>query len=156
MTTTLPEIEDMISEVEILAILEEIWGSLITGDEVLIPVRVDVPADGLSAWVLIVGPWSGSVVISAPRPMAEAFTREMLTMGPEEELTHEDLTDACGEVANVLGGNIKSLLHEGSLLGLPQTGPSTEAPGGRVVCRADVLWRGEPFSAPTADDYRKD
>jgi len=62
-----------------------------------------------------------------------------------DELEAEDVDDALGELANVVGGNVKAALPGPSTLGLPQVG---EAPGVRNpedVCRLEVLWRGQPL-----------
>ena len=61
-------------------------------------------------------------------------------------LEDEDVVDAFGEIANVVGGNVKAALPGSSGLSLPDVGhaPAPRNPGD--VCRVDLLWRGETVS----------
>ena len=139
---TIPE---LIDEATVEAIAGEAWVALVGEDEVLVPVPGDLPADTLSAWVDVVGPWTGSVVLTTGRQTAADLTRALLGQAAPELLDHEDVADAFGEIANVVGGNVKAALPGPSTLGLPQVG---EAPGVRNpedVCRLEVLWRGQPL-----------
>ena len=135
----------LIDEATVEAIATEAWIALVGEDEVLVPVSGDLPADALSAWVDVVGPWTGSVVLTTGRQTAADLTRALLGQAAPELLDHEDVADAFGEIANVVGGNVKAALPGPSTLGLPQVG---EAPGVRNpedVCRLEVLWRGQPL-----------
>ena len=139
---TIPE---LIDETTVEAIAGEAWVALVGEDEVLVPVPGDLPAETLSAWVDVVGPWTGSVVLTTGRQTAADLTRSLLGEAAPELLDHEDVADAFGEIANVVGGNVKAALPGPSTLGLPQVG---EAPGVRNpedVCRLEVLWRGQPL-----------
>jgi hypothetical protein len=132
---------------EVTSIAGDVWTSLVGFEEQLSPLEqppAHLPLDALSAWVLVVGPWSGSLVVTCAPSTAAALTRAVLRADDDEELTEEDVADALGEVANVIGGNVKSLLVEPSHLGLPQVGPGMEAPAGRVVVQLDLSWRGQP------------
>ena len=65
---------------------------------------------------------------------------------PPTVVDDEDVADALGELANVLGGNIKSVLPGPSALGLPQIG--TAPATGRLddVRRVDGQWRGQSLT----------
>ncbi len=135
----------LLDEATVEAIAGEAWVALVGEDEMLVPVPGDLPADSLSAWVDVVGPWTGSVVLTTGRQTAADLTRALLGEAAPELLDHEDVADAIGEIANVVGGNVKAALPGPSTLGLPQVG---EAPGVRNpedVCRLEVLWRGQPL-----------
>ena len=139
---TIPE---LIDEATVEAIAGEAWVALVGEDEVLVPLPGDLPAETVSAWVDVVGPWTGSVVLTTGRQTAADLTRALLGQAAPELLDHEDVADAFGEIANVVGGNVKAALPGPSTLGLPQVG---EAPGVRNpedVCRLEVLWRGQPL-----------
>ena len=139
---TIPE---LIDEATVEAIAGEAWVALVGEDEVLVPLPGDLPAETVSAWVDVVGPWTGSVVLTTGRRTAEELTRALLREHSPEVLADEDVADAFGEIANVVGGNVKAALPGPSTLGLPQVG---EAPGVRNpedVCRLEVLWRGQPL-----------
>jgi hypothetical protein len=62
---------------------------------------------------------------------------------PPTVVDDEDVADALGELANVLGGNIKSVLPGESRLGLPQIGSAP--PRGRLDDVRSLVgqWRGD-------------
>ena len=68
----------------------------------------------------------------------------MLQLAPAEELADEDVDDVLRELANILGGNVKSLLPGPSTLGLPQTG--TPPRPGTDVRPVGATWRGHPLT----------
>jgi chemotaxis protein CheX len=140
-----PVIGELIDEGTIESIAQEAWISLVGEEEILVPVPVDLPADKISSWVHVVGPWTGTVVMTTGQETAEELCRSLLGPAAPPVLEHEDVADAFGEIANVVGGNVKAALPGPSTLGLPQIG---EAPGVRNpedVCRLEVLWRGQPL-----------
>ena len=141
-----PAIPALIDEATIESIAGEAWIALVGEDEVLVPVPGDLPEDTLSAWVDVVGPWTGSVVLTTGRQTAAELTRALLAEAAPELLDHEDVADAFGEIANVVGGNVKAALPGPSGLSLPQVGeaPGVRNPGDHV--RVDVLWRGQPVA----------
>jgi hypothetical protein len=141
-----PAIAELIDEATVQQLTEQAWLALVGEDEVLVPLPAALPADTCSSWVEIVGPWSGSVVLTCGRDTAVELTRALLREHAPEVLEEEDVDDALGELANVVGGNVKAVLPGPSVLGLPETG--TTPPPGREAdtCRVDVLWRGEPLT----------
>jgi chemotaxis protein CheX len=128
------------------SIADEIWPSLVGDGEAFVPVPVAPPVEAVSAWVTITGPWNGAVVLTCAPATAEALAESVLMTRPPTVVDDEDVADALGELANVLGGNIKSVLPGPSSLGLPQIGsaPST----GRLddVCRVNGQWRGQSLT----------
>jgi hypothetical protein len=58
----------------------------------------------------------------------------------------EDIEDALGELANVVGGNVKAVLPGPSVLGLPEVGVAPEAGRPADTCRVDLLWRGQSLT----------
>jgi chemotaxis protein CheX len=59
-------------------------------------------------------------------------------------LDDEDIEDGLGELANVVGGNVKAVLPGPSVLGLPEIGTAPQACADTV--RADLLWRGQSLT----------
>ena len=57
----------------------------------------------------------------------------------------EDVQDALGEVANVVGGNLKALLPEGSTLSLPVVGYERPTAARPADHEQALLWRGGPL-----------
>jgi hypothetical protein len=143
---TRPVITELIDEATVESIAQDAWIALVGEEEVLVPLPGEPVSDPLASWVDIVGPWTGSVVLTAGRRTAEELTRALLREHSPEVLEDEDVVDAFGEIANVVGGNVKAALPGSSGLSLPDVG---EAPAPRNpldVCRVDLLWRGEPVS----------
>jgi chemotaxis protein CheX len=141
-----PVIGTLIDEATVRSIAGEAWVALVGEDELLIPLPGDLPDDVLSSWVDVVGPWTGSVVITTGRQTAAELTRALLGDYAPEILEHEDVADAFGEIANVVGGNVKAALPGPSALGLPEVGDAPAVRNPEDVVRVDVLWRGQPLS----------
>ena len=141
-----PVITSLIDEATVQSIAEEAWVALVCEDELLVPIPGELPAGVLSAWVDVVGPWTGSVVLTTGRQTAADLTRALLGPAAPELLEHEDVADAFGEIANVVGGNVKAALPGPSALGLPEVGDAPAVRNPDDVVRVDVLWRGQPVS----------
>jgi chemotaxis protein CheX len=141
-----PAMPALIDEATVLSIADEAWVALVGEDELLVPLAGELPADVLSAWVDVVGPWTGSVVLTTGRQTAADLTRALLGAVAPELLEYEDVADAFGEIANVVGGNVKAALPGPSALGLPEVGEAPTVRNPEDVVRIDVLWRGQPVS----------
>jgi hypothetical protein len=141
-----PLITDLIDEATVQSIAEDAWTALVGEDEYLLPMPGELPSDVVSSWVDVVGPWTGTVVLTTGRQTAADLTRALLGDASPEILDHEDVDDAFGEIANVVGGNVKAALPGPSALSLPETGAAPAVRNPADLCRVDVLWRGEPLS----------
>jgi chemotaxis protein CheX len=143
---TAPVITQLLDEATVQEIADQAWSALVGEDELLVPVPGELGPDTLSSWVEIVGPWTGSVVLTCGRGAALELTRALLGEHAPAELEQEDVDDALGELANVVGGNVKAVLPGPSVLGLPEVGPTP--PSGREAdtVRVAVLWRGSPLT----------
>ncbi|GAB3195351.1 hypothetical protein GCM10027261_15410 [Geodermatophilus arenarius] len=141
-----PAVRELIDEATVQGITEQAWCALVGEDEVLVPLPAPLPADTRSAWVEIVGPWTGAVVLTCGRGTAQELTRALLREHAPAALEEEDVDDALGELANVVGGNVKAVLPGPSVLGLPETGATPPAGREADTCRVAVLWRGEPLT----------
>jgi hypothetical protein len=141
-----PLITELIDEATVQSIAEDAWTALVGEDEYLLPMPGELPSDVLSSWVDVVGPWTGTVVLTTGRQTAANLTRALLGDASPEILDHEDVDDAFGEIANVVGGNVKAALPGPSALSLPETGDAPAVRNPADLCRVDVLWRGEPLS----------
>ena len=139
-------ITTILDAASVQAIADDVWTSLVGDGEVLVPLPVPAPEVTVSAWVQITGPWCGAVVVTCDEPTAVALTEGLLRARPPAVIESEDVDDALGELANVLGGNVKSMLPAPSSLGLPQTGPVPPASRPDDVCRVDAQWRGQYLS----------
>jgi chemotaxis protein CheX len=145
-TDAAPQVSTLIDEATVQGIADEAWVALVGEDEFLVPLPGEPVADPLSSWVDIVGPWNGAVVITTGRDTAEELTRCLLREHAPEVLDDEDVEDALGEIANVVGGNVKAVLPGPSVLGLPEIGTAPTAGDPADTCRVEALWRGRPLS----------
>ncbi|TQN40801.1 chemotaxis phosphatase CheX-like protein [Blastococcus colisei] len=140
-------ITELIDEDTVQSIAQEAWSALIGDDEFLVPLPGGLPDDAVSSWVEIVGPWTGAVVLTCGRSTAEALARCLMAEHAPPVLDADDIQDALGELANVVGGNVKAVLPGPSVLGLPEVG--SVPPAGHTAdasadtCRVDLLWRGQ-------------
>jgi hypothetical protein len=141
-----PPITDLMDPATVQVIVDDAWTALVGEDEPLIPLPGQLPADVLSAWVDVVGPWTGSVVLTTGAQTAAELTRALLGETAPELLEYEDVADAFGEIANVVGGNVKAALPGPSGLSLPEVGDAPAVRNPEDLLRVDVLWRGQPLS----------
>ncbi|SSC23341.1 Chemotaxis phosphatase CheX, partial [Klenkia terrae] len=128
----------------VTAVAGEVWSALVGEEEYLVPgYGLDgPPVAGPSAWVTVTGPWNGLVVLTCDQAGTADLTRSVLQMRADEEATEEDVDDVLRELANILGGNVKSLLPGPSVLGLPETGAAPLRASDEDTCRVAASWRG--------------
>ena len=105
-TDASPLVSTMIDEATVQGIADEAWLALVGEDEFLVPLPGEPVVDPVSSWVDIVGPWNGAVVITTGRDTASELTRCLLREHAPEVLEDEDVDDALGEIANVVGGYV--------------------------------------------------
>lgn len=135
---------------EITEFTKAVWSSVLES-ELTSVANVSDPADSgatMTAWVHISGPWNGALVLYCGLDSAQAAAGFMLQMEPGEA-GKEDVADVLGELANMIGGNLKALLPEPATLGLPNVVEGKEysmhLPGSREVTRLGFEWRGAPI-----------
>ncbi len=108
-----------IDETVVHEIVGEIWGSMLELDTA--PIEACEPRDlgrEVRAAVQITGSWEGAVVLECEDAVAAAFTAAMLGLG-EEKPDESDVKDVVGELANMVGGNLKAALGAEARLSLP-------------------------------------
>jgi chemotaxis protein CheX len=128
---------------DVQMVVEEVWTSFLGTED---PHVVGTPADlraGWSAAVTVTGAWEGMVSVELPTTMAEEVCRRMLGV---EDTVDEDVADAVGELVNMIGGNVKSLMPGPSVLSLPvvAAGRVARSSDTTEVCRVDASWAGAP------------
>ena len=107
-------------ETEITEYTESIWNStlelnVVVSDE---DFKAEGKDDTLAACVQITGSWEGTVAVICPMNLAKKVSAIMFGI-EEDSAGKEEIQDAIGELANMTGGNIKSLLPEPCYLSLP-------------------------------------
>ena len=111
----------------------------------LLPVQVSNFVDSVSGMVGLAGNCKGMMAIHAPEEVAMAITGRFL--GLEVDSVDEDVTDAFGELANMLAGNIKMVLDESGkdiTLSVPSYVFGADY---HVECIADSNWVVIPFES---------
>ena len=74
--------------------------------------------DRVTAAVQMAGEWNGAVVFECDRGQACRLAGRFLSMNPPE--TVDDMVrDVLGELANMIGGNLKCVLRPGITLSMP-------------------------------------
>jgi hypothetical protein len=140
-----------VSREQVLEITQEVFTAMLDQGETLTFERFEpVPdfADPLFAWVEMhadseFGAFTGRAVVKTETETAHEITRSLLMLAPDEEVTEADLTDAFGEIANVVGGNVKALIDAVARLTLPQVGATPPAEDNAMFLQDLAIdWRG--------------
>lgn len=72
----------------------------------------------ISALVAISGTWNGAVLVGCSPRLAVRFTCRMFGLD-EVDVSREFVEDTMGELANMVGGNLKSMIPPSNSLSLP-------------------------------------
>jgi len=74
--------------------------------------------DRLTSFVQLTGDWNGAVLLECSRDQACNFAGRILAMQPPETVD-DDVRDVLGELANMIGGNMKCGMTPGVRLSMP-------------------------------------
>jgi chemotaxis protein CheX len=91
--------------------------------------------DQLTSAVHLSGVWNGALLFECDRRQACQFAGRFLSMDPPEAVT-DDVRDVLGELANMIGGNIKSAVAAGLSLSMPSVTDGSDF--GLRVCGSEV------------------
>jgi len=109
--------EPEVARESVVEIVRSVWDSVLA--MALFPSDTVLPIEeGITSCVQISGTWNGVVCARFSLPLARRSAGAMLDLGPSD-LSQDDLRDALGELANMIGGNLKSLLPAPSTLTIP-------------------------------------
>jgi CheY-specific phosphatase CheX len=86
----------------------------------VVPVATPWSPEGerVTATVHVAGSWSGAVVLETTREQACRFTARFLSVETPPAV-NDDVRDVLGELANMIGGNLKTALAPGAALTMP-------------------------------------
>ncbi|MGN6522115.1 MAG: chemotaxis protein CheX [Actinomycetes bacterium] len=140
----------LVTEDVVGSILDDVWESVVLAFDPMPLIPADVPADLLvHGGVSITGDWNGNVVVGTTLAGARALAAGMLMLD-EADLAEADVADVLGELANMVGGNVKALLPTPHSLSLPfvvlQEGASPLLPHSVEAARVDRIWGQHPVS----------
>jgi len=137
----------MIQSEHIQELVESVWSTMLEMQlRVVDTISLDLPGCLVTACVHITGSWEGSVLIQCSEGSAQGLAGRMFGMGTEE-VSAEEVRDAMGELANMVGGNFKGLLSGDCYISLPTvvTGPdySVTVKGAQVLHTVGFDGEGE-------------
>jgi chemotaxis protein CheX len=136
---------------DLAEMVEQVWVSyldpegisplLITGDE--------KAATEVHSTVSITGTWHGHLVYACSNQAARRAAAAFLAM-EADEVGQEDISDVLGELANIVGGNVKAMLPPGCFLSLPTvimaSDTASHYPATERISGLYGAWSGEPVS----------
>jgi chemotaxis protein CheX len=103
---------------EVAQIVESVFGSML-GLETRECEEPWFPSvDRLTAAVHLAGHWNGAVLLECDRCQACRFAGRFLSMDPPDAVD-DVVRDVLGELANMIGGNLKCVLTQGIRLSMP-------------------------------------
>jgi len=142
---------------DVRALIEQTWQTLF-GDVVEFVESADDDRKGLRATVDISGAWSGRVGLHMDSDAALQIACRLLEASPDE-LEPSAILDAAGEMANILAGNLKSMLPQPSSLGLPvvRTGDAIDDDAAAVGANRQsiaIRWSDTPICITVSPDSR--
>ncbi|MEV1289841.1 chemotaxis protein CheX [Micromonospora sp. NPDC049679] len=129
-------------------IVDQVWSSYLDPEGVnpLIVAEIAGDKSDIHASVSITGSWHGHVVVACSTAAAKLAAGAFLAMEPDE-VTEADLIDVLGELANIVGGNVKSMLPAGCFVSLPHVvsapARANHWPAAEQICELAGLWSGE-------------
>jgi chemotaxis protein CheX len=153
--------EFVVGAEDLTAIVTDVWDAFLFEEGGEPPVLATPHArdeEIVHASVGVQGAWVGQIVLELTSASAIRAARTMLDA---DLVTTSDVFDAVGELVNIIGGNIKSLLPPPTTLGLPivvqgrLAGSATH--GAQELCALDLSWTGEPLRLTvwTADTHEE-
>ena len=135
------------TEDDLRVIAEQVWSSYLDtdGSSPLIPMPASDLTTHVTASVSVTGVLRGHVLVSCSDNASRNAAAALLGIDLEE-VTEDDVADALGELANIIGGNVKSLLPEPCALSLPHVhvvGATSKYPAAAEVCQLQGTWLEE-------------
>lgn len=105
--------DDILTEVT-KTVFETMLGLAVEG-----PLDAPALASGHQVAIDITGQWNGALVLTVPETLATLIAAALLG-GAADTLTSDDVLDAMSELANMIGGNVKSIIPGPNELSLPR------------------------------------
>jgi len=113
---TKPNVEVLPSE--LAQIVESVFGTMLNLDVAQCEAPWFPSEDRLTSSIHLAGDWSGAVLLECNEQQACRFAGRFLAMDPPEAVD-DVVRDVLGEMANMIGGNLKCILSPGIQLSMP-------------------------------------
>ena len=112
-------------QIDVAHIVENVFHTMLNLEVRQSDANRDAAPNSLTAAVHFAGEWRGAVLLQCGWPEALAFSN-CLMLGGQESNVDEDVRDTLGELANMVGGNLKSVLPPGVALSIPSVVAGTD------------------------------
>ncbi len=103
---------------ELTQVVESVWSTMLNLEVVVCDTPWYQSADHLTATVQLSGHWNGAAILECNRRQACVFAACFLSMDVPDAVD-DDVRDVLGELANMIGGNLKALFASGIHLSIP-------------------------------------
>jgi len=143
--------DPVVTEGDLAEMVEQVWVSYLDPEGVspLVVHGDNKQSSEVHSTVSITGSWHGHLVYASSQYAAKKAAAAFLAMEPDE-VSQEDISDVLGELANIVGGNVKAMLPTGCFLSLPTVvlAPDTASyyPAAERISGLYGSWEGEPVS----------
>jgi chemotaxis protein CheX len=141
---SITETEKVVSGEDIAEITRDVWSSFLSLELDIAPgdPTKALPGASFTGCVHVSGEWNGSIFLQASSAHAVAAAEAMFAADPGS-LSDDEICDALGELTNMVGGNIKSLLPAPSKLSIPTVAQgeayTVRVPGASLVDAATLV-----------------
>jgi chemotaxis protein CheX len=129
---------EVVSPDDVCIIAQDVWASFLAVHIIQIPIDQTLAGrPSMVGAVRVTDAWFGAVVLEMTPGLSRQVAATMFGSTPDV-ITDAEVVDALGELTNMIGGNIKSLLPAPSQLSLPMVSESvwpTTVPGSVCVCQ---------------------
>jgi len=105
-------------QADVARVVEEVFRAMLGLEVGPLPVDGAVEPGPLTAAVHFAGEWKGALLMQCSVPQALDFTARLMP-GRKPSGVDDDVRDSLGELANMVGGNLKAVLPTGVGLSIP-------------------------------------
>lgn len=109
---------ELVNPATIAEIVHSIFSTMMDVDVSVADTPMVPSGDRLTASVCLEGAWNGAVSLQCGQRQACEFAGRFLAIDPPEDVD-DDVRDVLGEIANMIGGNMKSSMGTEVRLALP-------------------------------------
>lgn len=140
-----------LSSDDVFSVVEEVWTTFLDAERPIFPTPRPTSEQAPSthpewtAAVSVTGAWEAAIMVSMSDLLAAEVTERMLGLDAADgQPATADVTDALGELVNIIGGNVKSLMPGPGKLSLPLVAQGPIGSSSRLMeaCRLDLGWAG--------------
>ncbi|MBS1834588.1 MAG: chemotaxis protein CheX [Acidobacteria bacterium] len=103
---------------QVAQLFQDVFRMMLKLEVTLLTEPLELRPSQVTSAVYFAGPWHGATLLECSLPLALVFTRRLMP-DCDPQTFDDDVQDAMGELANIVGGNLKPLLPDGTVLSMP-------------------------------------